>query len=47
MHDFGAPQPFVCQKLRVRVRLKTIGGLVTTFFRLINPYYWGMVRYRP
>jgi hypothetical protein len=47
MHDFGAPQPFVCQKLRVRVRLKTIGGLVTTFFRLINPYYWGMLRYWP
>jgi hypothetical protein len=47
MYDFGQPQPFVCQKLRVRARLKTVRGLLTTFSRLINPYYWGMLRYWP
>jgi hypothetical protein len=47
MYNFGEPQPFVCQKLRVRARLKTVDGLLTTFLRLINPYYWGMVRYWP
>jgi hypothetical protein len=47
MHDFGQPQPFVCQKLRVRARLKTARGLLTTFFRLVNPYYWGMLRLLP
>lgn len=47
MHDFGQPQPFVYQKLRIRARLKTSRGLLTTFFRLINPYHWGMLRYWP
>jgi hypothetical protein len=47
MHDFGQPQPFVCQKLRVRARMKSARGLLTIFSRLINPYYWGMLRYWP
>jgi hypothetical protein len=47
IYDFGKPQPFVPQKLRVRARMKTLRGLLTTSFRLINPYYWGMLRYWP
>ncbi len=47
VYDFGHPQPFICQKLRVRARLRTVRGLLTTFFRLTNPYYWSMLRYWP
>jgi hypothetical protein len=45
--DFGRPQPFVYQKLRVRARLRTWRGLAWTFLRLINPRFWGMLRYWP
>jgi hypothetical protein len=46
-HDFGEPQPFICQKLRVGARLKTIRGLFMAFARISNPYYWSMLRYWP
>ncbi len=46
-HDFGEPQPFVYQKLRIRARLKTTRGLLTTLLSLINPYHWSMLRYWP
>jgi hypothetical protein len=44
-HEFGEPQKFVYQKLRVRAALKTPGGLLRAVFRLLNPFRWHRLRH--
>jgi hypothetical protein len=39
-HDFGQPEPFVAQKVRVLTRLRTSSGLAYTVARLLNPRRW-------
>jgi hypothetical protein len=39
-YDFGVPEAFVPQKLRVRAQLKTVRGVCQALLRLTNPRTW-------
>jgi hypothetical protein len=39
-HDFGAPEVFVPQKIRVMAQLKSVRGLCRAALRLVNPATW-------
>ncbi len=39
-HDFGAHAPFIPQKMRVKARLRTPGGLLRLAFLLLRPSTW-------
>ena len=39
-YDFGAPEPFVPQRHRVRSQLKTAGGLARALIRMCDARNW-------
>ena len=39
-YDFGTPEAFVPQKVRVRAQLKTARGIGRALLRLANPWTW-------